>query len=182
MIFLPPSLSLSLSFPLSLVMWDYKYQPLSTENWTIGLLLDRRNTFLTDDKKQLQDLRKNIRPWTMLLLISNICRCSPLLMLAFGLPLILLLNDGYSEASVYHIKGEDFFFSIWLSCSCAGVTACPPSEHESTLAVTWKPNVLCALTLHSTLDGSSQQYVPFERPPNVTDKPHMSSSNSQQGW
>ncbi|KAM8862548.1 uncharacterized protein AB9W97_017864 isoform 1-T1 [Spinachia spinachia] len=41
----------------------------------------------------------------MLLSLSNICRCSPALMFAFGLPLILLLSDGYSEASLYHIKG-----------------------------------------------------------------------------
>jgi len=37
-------------------------------------------------------------------------RCSLPLALALGLPLVLLLSDGYSEASVYHIKGEDYFF------------------------------------------------------------------------
>lgn len=44
----------------------------------------------------------------MLHSVSTTHGCSPSLVFALCLPLILLLNDGYSEASMYHIKGKTY--------------------------------------------------------------------------
>lgn len=62
--------------------------------------------------------------------VKNIRGCAPSLVLALFLFLSFLLNNGCSEASVYHMKGKRYScVSLWccyLNYMCVCVCACQP--------------------------------------------------------